>query len=94
VVSLSDGGGTVTAALRPIVTPERVARGFLGNARKLHADRVWIEEINGQPAIVAMHQGEPLGVVLLEIAGDRVRRLYAVTNPDKLRALAGRTHDG
>jgi RNA polymerase sigma-70 factor (ECF subfamily) len=90
VVSISDGGGKALAALRPVVTPDRVARGFLGNVNKLPPDAVWVEEVNGQPAIVATRDGQPYGVVLLDVdvAGDRVRRLFAVANPDKLLGLA------
>jgi RNA polymerase sigma-70 factor (ECF subfamily) len=89
VVSISDGGGKSLAALRPIVTPDRVARGFLGNLTKMPPDAVWIDEVNGQPALVATRNGMPYGVVLLDLdaAGERVRRLFAVANPDKLRSL-------
>lgn len=85
VTSVSDGGGKALAGLRPIHTRDRVARGFLGNLRKMPADHAWIDEINGQPAIVATRNGEPYGIVLLDIRDGRVQVLYSVVNPDKLR---------
>jgi RNA polymerase sigma-70 factor (ECF subfamily) len=87
VVSISDGGGKANAALRPIVSRDHVVRGFMGNLRKMPPDRAWIDEINGQPAIVATREGKPYGVVLLEIQDGRVQRLYSVANPDKLGAI-------
>jgi RNA polymerase sigma-70 factor (ECF subfamily) len=86
-VAISDGGGQVSAALRPIVSRDRVSRGYFGNLPKVPMDRVWIEEVNGQPAIIAALQGRVVGVVLLEMRGSQVQRLYAVVNPDKLQAL-------
>jgi RNA polymerase sigma-70 factor (ECF subfamily) len=92
VVSISDGGGKVAAALRPVVSRDRVIRGFLGNAGKLNYDDARIEEVNGQPAIVATRQGVILGILFLEVHADRVQRLYAIANPDKLSAIARRPH--
>jgi RNA polymerase sigma-70 factor, ECF subfamily len=90
VVSISDGGGKAAAALRPVLTPDRVARGFLGNAQKMSPDAVWIDEVNGQPAIMATRHGLPYGIVLLDVRGDRIRRIFVVVNPDKLGALRRR----
>ena len=50
-------------------------------------DQAWIEEVNGQPAIVATLHGEPYGVVLLDVRDGLVQALHAVTNPDKLRDI-------
>jgi RNA polymerase sigma-70 factor, ECF subfamily len=93
VVSISDGGGKVAAAVRPVVGRDRVIRGFLGNARKMGYDDAWIEEVNGQPAIVATRQGVLLGILTLEVHEDRIQRLYAIANPDKLDALSRRLRD-
>lgn len=84
VTSVGDGGGKGAAGLRPVHSADKVARGFLGNLRKMPADRAWIDEINGQPAILATRNGQPYGVVLLEIRDGRVQTLYSVVNPDKL----------
>jgi RNA polymerase sigma-70 factor (ECF subfamily) len=91
VVSISDGGGKAVAALRPVSTPDRVVRGFLGNARKMPPDVIWIDEVNGQPAILATRNGQPYGVILFDVVGDRIRRVYIVANPDKLHVLAARS---
>jgi RNA polymerase sigma-70 factor (ECF subfamily) len=92
VVSIGDGGGKGHAGLRPIRSRDHVVRGLLGNLQKMPPDRAWIEEINGQPAIVATHDGQPYGVILLEVRDDQVRRLYSVVNPDKLRSILTACH--
>jgi RNA polymerase sigma-70 factor (ECF subfamily) len=89
VVSISDGGGKANAALHPITTRDRVVRGFLGNLQKMPPDRAWIEEVNGQPAIVATRHGRPYAALLLDIRDGQVHTLYAVVNPDKLKGLRG-----
>jgi RNA polymerase sigma-70 factor (ECF subfamily) len=92
VVSVGDGGGKAFAGLRPIRSRDHVVRGFLGNLQKMPPDRVWIEEVNGQPAIVATRNSQPYGVVLLEVRDGQVQRLYSVVNPDKLRSILTAWH--
>jgi RNA polymerase sigma-70 factor, ECF subfamily len=87
VVAIHDGGGKALAGLRPIYSRDRVSRGFLGNLRKSPPDEAWIDEVNGQPAIVATRAGKPYGVLLLDVRGDQVRSMYLVVNPDKLAAI-------
>jgi len=83
-VSLNDGGGKARAALRPIRSRENVVRGLLGNLAKMPPDRVWLEEVNGQPALIAARHGKAYGALLVDLRGDRVHVVYGVLNPDKL----------
>lgn len=84
----ADSAGKVRAGLKPIRGPDKVARGLLGGMRWLPSNaRVRVDEVNGQPAIVAYVDHRPYGTVILEIEADRIRRIYAVVNPDKLRWL-------
>ena len=41
--------------------------------------------VNGQPGLVAQRDGVTVAVYAFDIAGDRIRRMWAVLNPDKLR---------
>jgi RNA polymerase sigma-70 factor (ECF subfamily) len=84
VTAVGDGGGKAAAGLRPIHSRDHVARGLLGNLMKLPPERAWIEEINGQPAIVATREGRPYGVVLMEVHDGHIQTVYFVVNPDKL----------
>lgn len=40
---------------------------------------------HGQPGLVAQQGGVTVTVFAFEIAGDRIRRIWVVRNPDKLR---------
>jgi len=87
VVSVGDGGGKAAAALRPVVSRDRVIRGLFGNLQKMPPDRAWIEEVNGQPAIVTTRDGQPYAVVLLEVRDGFIHTVYFVLNPDKLGSI-------
>jgi RNA polymerase sigma-70 factor (ECF subfamily) len=85
VVMLSDGGGKVAAALRPVSGSDHVARFFLGIFRKA-ADNTRIERasVNGQPGIVAYFKDQLVSVLSFDIADGRIRGCYVVRNPAKL----------
>ncbi len=89
IVDWSDGGGKTASALNPIYGPEKVARFLLGIVRKrLPGMAFLLLTVNGQPAIVTYHvDGRPYSVTTLDIATERVRGVYIVANPDKLKAI-------
>jgi RNA polymerase sigma-70 factor (ECF subfamily) len=84
-VVLSDGGGKATAALAPIRGADRVARLFLGLMKKapagLELRRV---RVNGQPGLMAVHEGQIVNVLTLDIIDGRINACFIVRNPDKL----------
>ena len=41
--------------------------------------------VNGRPGLVAQQDGRTLTVFAFDIAGDRINRIWAVRNPEKLR---------
>jgi RNA polymerase sigma-70 factor, ECF subfamily len=84
----SDGGGKVTAARKPLHGSETVARFLLGIIRKNTLEyTARLEEINGQPTFVVYMDAQPVMVMALDIAGEQVREVNIMVNPDKLRAL-------
>jgi RNA polymerase sigma-70 factor (ECF subfamily) len=89
VTLVSDGGGKVNAARKPVVGREKVAL-FLSSIR--HGappdTRFHLESINGQPGIVTIVNDAIFNVVTFEFAGDGICGIYIVVNPDKLRAVA------
>jgi RNA polymerase sigma-70 factor (ECF subfamily) len=85
----ADGGGKVSAARRPVIGAELVARAIVGLMRKagpqLRADMV---TCNSAPALL-LYRGEHLEmVVTLDFADDKITNFYVMRNPDKLTALA------
>jgi len=87
---VSDGGGKATAALRVIVTADKVGRFLLGVARKEDAGLSFrFLEVNGGPAVLLLAEGKPDSVFQLDVADGLVRAVHVIRNPDKLRSLAG-----
>jgi RNA polymerase sigma-70 factor (ECF subfamily) len=85
VVMITDGGGVVAAARKPITGVEKVLV-YLARATQLPdfaATGAWL---NGMPAIRIHVDGAPAAVSLLVEEG-RITRIYAVRNPDKLGRL-------
>jgi RNA polymerase sigma-70 factor (ECF subfamily) len=80
----SDGGGRVTAALRPIVGREKVLRFLAGVARGADAWDVDTAEVNGRPALVVRTDGTVANVVTLDVRDGLITDLRDVRNPDKL----------
>lgn len=90
VTAWSDGGGKVTAARRPLEGALNVARWLLGVLAKPQLQGVRLEPttINGELALLASFDGQPIGSMHAEIDGDRIVGLRMVLNPDKLRGLS------
>lgn len=86
----TDGGGQVSAAGRPIHTADRISRFFVG-IRKRYAEileRVYrFAIVNGRPGALMTERGRLINAYTFEFEGDRIRTVYVVRNPDKLRHL-------
>ncbi|HEX4660155.1 MAG TPA: RNA polymerase sigma factor SigJ [Streptosporangiaceae bacterium] len=83
---IADGGGLVPAALRPIEGGEQIARYLADLAGRTPSNVTILERtVNGQPGLVAQQDGVTVTVFAFGIAGDKITRIWAVRNPDKLR---------
>jgi RNA polymerase sigma-70 factor (ECF subfamily) len=81
-----DGGGLVHAAPRPVEGGERIARYIVGLLEGRAAGSTFTERtVNGQPGLVAQRDGVTVAVYAFEVAGDRIKHVWAVLNPGKLR---------
>ena len=92
VVHVSDGGADHRAARQPIVGPERVARLLVNIAGRLTgAEQATLDlrflRVNHQAAVLVMVRGRPFTMLAIDSDGERVQRIWAVVNPDKLSAL-------
>ena len=87
-VITSDGGGQAIAARHPVKGAGLVSRFLAGIAA--HADDLTVAErtVNGQPGLIAQRGGTTVTVLAFGIEGDRITRIWAIRNPDKLRAWA------
>jgi RNA polymerase sigma-70 factor (ECF subfamily) len=87
----ADGGGQVSAALDPIEGGEQVARYLAGIASRAPGNMTFLERtVNGQPGLVAQHEGVTVTVFAFDLAGERIKHIWAVRNPDKLRPWTAR----
>ncbi len=87
VVVVSDGGGVVAAARRPIEGALRVGTLLSGLATlpgDFEAVSVWL---NGAPAARFSLDGQLNTVASLVVEDGRISRIYAVRNPHKLTRL-------
>jgi RNA polymerase sigma factor (sigma-70 family) len=99
VVSISDGGGKVRAAIRPVRGRDKVSRLVMGLAEKAgQMPEVSFKLLNGLPAVmVRMARAKPGFASLLTIhfevdESGQIRRLHTVLAPDKLTAIAPAHH--
>jgi RNA polymerase sigma-70 factor (ECF subfamily) len=85
----ADGGGKIkTAALRPIVGRDAVARFSLGTVRFLPADyQVEIAEVNGQAAVIIRAGGQALFVLSIEVEAGQIQAIRIIANPEKLARI-------
>ena len=87
----ADGGGRVNAALVPIEGGQQIARYVVEIASRAPAGLTFLERtVNGQPGLVAQQDGVTVTVFAFDVAGDRIRHIWAVRNPDKLRPWTAR----
>ncbi|WP_064442393.1 RNA polymerase sigma-70 factor [Hoyosella altamirensis] len=88
VVAISDGGGVVSAARRPVHGADRVARFLAGLTNK--ANRAPAEvtmdfaSCNGLPALLVREDGRLSLVLLVEVSEGVIQTLYLLRNPEKL----------
>ncbi|MFI9589945.1 RNA polymerase sigma factor SigJ [Nonomuraea sp. NPDC052265] len=82
----ADGGGLAVTFPHPIEGGERIARAWVDLARRRPDDMAFLERtVNGQPGLVAQQDGVIVTVFAFEVAGDRIKHIWVVRNPNKLR---------
>jgi len=87
--AIADGGGLVTAFLDPIEGSEQIARAWIEIASRASGTMTFTERaVNGQPGLVAQQDGLIVTVFAFDVADDRIRHIWVVRNPDKLRCWA------
>ncbi|WP_293707733.1 MULTISPECIES: RNA polymerase sigma-70 factor [unclassified Stenotrophomonas] len=85
--AVADGGGRVTATVRPLVGAERIGRLYWAIARRGAALPAQLGYVNGEPAILRFADGRLASFTTIEVVEGRIAALYSVLNPEKLPAL-------
>ncbi|MFJ8814698.1 RNA polymerase sigma-70 factor [Amycolatopsis thermoflava] len=82
VVVISDGGGVVPAARKPVVGAERVA-ALLARAAELTGFTASATWVNGMPGVRLDVSGSAAALSLV-VEDGRITRIYGINNPHKL----------
>jgi len=83
--AIADGGGLVSAELRPILGGVQVARSVVDVARAAPNLTILERVVNGSPGLVFKQDGVVVTVMAFDVANDRITQIWAVRNPEKLR---------
>jgi RNA polymerase sigma factor (sigma-70 family) len=83
--AIADGGGLVNAALLPVEGSEQVARYCVDIAGMAPDLTILERTVNGQPGLVLQLDDVTVGVMAFEVTGDRIKHIWGVRNPEKLR---------
>ena len=83
--AIADSGGLARAYLRPIEGSEQIARAYIDIAGRVPNLTILERTVNGQPGLVAQLDGATVTVYAFDVAGDRIKHIWAVRNPEKLR---------
>lgn len=83
--TIADGGGIVSAMLRPVEGAEQIARVLADLAPRTSDLRIRERTVNGQPGPLAEQRGVVLVVLAFEVVAARITRIWAIRNPEKLR---------
>jgi RNA polymerase sigma factor (sigma-70 family) len=87
----ADGGGKARAAgLRPLLGRDKIAPLIIGDGRRRPVPSLGIRyrTVNGDPSALLLSGDTPFAVIVLDVEGDQVTGIYAITNPDKLARVA------
>ena len=88
--AIADGGGLVRAKLHPLVGSEQVVLHLVEILDRLAPDlRVLERTVNGQTGLVGQIDGATVVVMAFDVAGDRIRHIWSIRNPEKLRPWTG-----
>jgi RNA polymerase sigma factor (sigma-70 family) len=84
---IADGGGLTRASLDPIEGSERIAHYLTDLFARAPGTLTVLERaVNGGPGLVARQDGRTVAVYAFDFADDRITRIWAVLNPEKLRS--------
>jgi RNA polymerase sigma-70 factor (ECF subfamily) len=90
-VAYADGGGVVSAAIRPVTDPARIAQVSLHLVDRIAAegsvDFRWCS-LNGGTGLLVTLDGVLHSSIQVDVADGQVQRLYIVRNPEKLAHLS------
>jgi RNA polymerase sigma factor (sigma-70 family) len=89
-VMIADGGGQASTALKPIEGAEQIARYLVGIGKLAPNLTILDRTVNSRPGLVATYDGVTVTVAAFDLNEDRITRIWAVRNPEKLSSWSSR----
>ncbi len=84
--AIADGGGLAVTFVHPIEGGEQIARAWIEIAKRATSrTAILARTVNGQPGLVAQQDGVTVTVFAFDVVGDRIKHIWVVRNPEKLR---------
>lgn len=83
--AIADGGGLASAVLQPVEGGAQVARVLVDLVDRAPGLTFLERTVNGQPGLVVQLDGVTGAVLAFDLVGDRIKQIWAVRNPEKLR---------
>ena len=88
VVYYADGGGKVTAAIKPIYGAARVKQLLIALATKFLTNQeeyaIMQVEVNRSTGVVIMYEEKVSAVLSFEFKENKIKSIFCIINPDKL----------
>ena len=87
----ADSDGKASAARRPVVGAEKVAKAIIGlfrMGRKIPDVRIESAVYNSAPAMIVYSGDHREGVFVFEVIDGKITNFYAMRNPDKLATIS------
>ncbi len=85
VTVVSDAGGKLRAAVRPVRGAEAVARFVTVMLAGQPDTDVAVESVNGRAGLVVRREGQAVAVIGMSVADTGITAVWIMLNPDKLR---------
>jgi RNA polymerase sigma factor (sigma-70 family) len=91
LISLLDPGATVVAdggglaGAQPIEGREQIARACVDLTDRAPGLTILERTVNGQPGLLTQRDGVTAAVLAFDVEGERIKHIWAVLNPQKLR---------
>ena len=90
IVLYADGGGKARALPGPIHGPQEVAEVFVALRKFTSANVVMrLMQVNGQPGCISYLDGQANTVLTVNVVDGKIRNIFIVRNPEKLRRMTG-----
>jgi RNA polymerase sigma-70 factor (ECF subfamily) len=77
----------VSTVLHPVEGGEQIAHAWVVFTDQAPGVTLLECTVNGQPGLVAQKDGVTVTAYAFEIAGERIKRMWGIRNPDELPAL-------